>query len=136
MSHPIFKDHEWELEVVPPWRVEDCEHCLEFTQPESAGAVHISGAWKSNGAVSETEMLSQVTEHCPGDAEPEKVRCGAFTGYVAEYVDWHEGIFWKKWFVARGRNLLFISYNCPQGDEDLETEEVTSLLSSLRAKLR
>lgn len=134
MPHPIFNDRSWELEVVAPWSVKDCEHCLEFTQPEGVGTVHISSAWKSSGFVSETETLSQVTEHCPDDAEPEKVRCGAFAGYIAEYVDWQESTYWKKWFVATGRNLLFISYNCPRGDEDLEAEDVTSLLSSLRSK--
>src|SRR4051812_15921468 len=106
--NPVFKNRVWELEVLPPWRVEDCEHCIEITQPEGMGAMHISSARKKEGTVSESETYAQLQSDCPDGTDFQKVRCGDFAGYVAEYVDWHTDKFWKKWFVARRQDLLYI----------------------------
>jgi hypothetical protein len=96
--------------------------------------VHISGSRKRDGIITGSEILSLLKEQCQDDAEFEEARCGEFTGHAARYTDWHNDTCWKKWFVARGNHLLFITYNCQRDDEDLETDEVSSLLSSLRSK--
>jgi len=132
--NPAFKNRVWELEVLPPWRVEDCEHCVEITQPEGTGAMHISSARKKEGAVTEAETLAQLRDDCPDGTNFTKTRCGDFSGYVAEYVDWHTDEFWKKWFVACRQDLLFVTYTCKRGEEELEIEQASALLASLRSK--
>ena len=127
----VFKSLVWALEAPPPWRIEDCEHCIEITQPEGAGAMHISSARKQAGVVLPSETLAQLKEDCPDDTEVERVTCGDFTGYVAEYVDWQTSSFWRKWFVACRQDLLFITYTCKRGEEELEADEVSELLTSL-----
>ncbi len=132
--HPVFKNRVWELSVAPPWRAVDCEHCVEITQPDGVGAVHISSARKKEGLVADSEALAQLKGDCPDDTESERVRCGDFSGYVAEYVDWNAGLFLRKWFVSCRKDLLFISYTCKRGDEELEIDQVSALIGSLRSK--
>jgi hypothetical protein len=132
--HPVFKNRVWELDALPPWRVEDCEHCIEITQPEGTGALHISSARKKEGVIAESETLARLQGDCPEDTDSRKVRCGDFSGYVAEYVDWHTDKFWRKWFVACRKDLLYITYTCARGEEDLEVEQASTLLTSLRSK--
>lgn len=129
-----FQSSGWQIAVPPPWKAQECEKCVEITQPEGIGALHISSARKQKGSVLDTEALSQLQENCPEGTEAEATRCGEFTGYMAEYVDWNEGAYWKKWFIACRKILLFVSYNCKRGDEDIEGAQASALLSSLRCR--
>jgi hypothetical protein len=129
-----FQSAWWQIAVPPPWKVEECEECVEMTQPEGIGALHISSARKQDGPVSEVEALSQLQENCPDGTQTERVRCGDFAGYVAEYVDWTEGAYWKKWLLTCGRVLLFVTYTCNRGEEELESAQASALLSSLRCR--
>ena len=112
----------------------DCEHCVEITQPDGVGAIHVSSARKKAGLVAEEEILAQLKSDCPDDTDFESVRCGDFTGYLAEYTDWSSDRFWKKWFVAYRQDLLFVTYTCNRGEEELETSQTATLLSSLRSR--
>ena len=130
----IFQSFLWQVAVPRPWKAQDCGDCIEFTQPEGAGALHLSSARKQHGEVLDDEARTQLGQECPDDADTEPVRFGAFTGYGAEYVNWSEGIYWHKWFVRCGRVLLFITYNCKRGDEELERQQVRQILSSLTCR--
>jgi hypothetical protein len=124
----------WRISVPPPWKAEACGESVEIIQPEGIGALHISSARKLEGSVLDEEALSQLQENCPDGAETDRVSCGDFAGHVAEYIDWSTGTFWKKWFVACRKILLFISYNCRRGEEELESTQASALLSSLRCR--
>jgi hypothetical protein len=124
----------WQMSAPRPWHAQNCEHCAEFTQPEGAGALHISGALKHYGDVSDDETRAELQKECPQDTEPERTRFGDFSGYGAEYVDWSNSRYWKKWFVRSGRVLLFITYNCKRGDEELEMAQICQILSSLECR--
>src|ERR1700677_1889519 len=100
----------WQIAVPLPWRAHEFEECVEVTQPEGIGALHISGALKQVGTVSDSETRAQLQRDCPDDTDLEPARFGDFIGYGAEYVDWSASIFWKRWIVASGRVLLFITY--------------------------
>jgi hypothetical protein len=104
-----FQSSWWQIVVPPPWKAQECEECVEITQPEGVGALHISSARKLEGSVLDTEALSQLQENCPEGTETVRVRCGDFAGYAAEYVDWNEDTYWKKWFVAC-RMILSVCY--------------------------
>ena len=131
--HPVFRNRVWELSVTSPWRATDCEHCVEITQPDGVGAIHISNARKKEGLVTPAETMERTKAECPEDTDVESVSCGDFKGHTAEYVDWHAGSYWKKWFVACRSDLLFITYTCKRGEEELEIAQVAALLASLRS---
>jgi hypothetical protein len=129
-----FQSSLWQIVLPPSWRAQKCEHCVEFTQPEGAAALHISGACKQDGEVSDDETRTQLEEACPENTDMNPVQFGRFTGYGADYVDWNDDVYWSKWFVRNGRLLLFITYNCKRGDEELEITQVSQILSSLEVR--
>jgi len=130
----IFQSPWWELDVPLPWRAKKFDHCVEISQPEGAGAVHISYARKMSGSISVDEILTQLKELCPEEAEPRRVCLGDFEGYSADYVDWKEGAFWKRWFMASKQIFFFASFVCKHGEENLELAQIELLLSSLRSR--
>lgn len=131
---PAFQSSLWQIDIPHPWKAEGCEDCVEFTQPEGVGALHISGARKTNGPVLDTEALSQLRENCPSDAQVESMTCGDFAGYAAAFIDERDGYYWKKWFLYSGRILVFITYNCRRGEEEFEVQAASELLSTLRCR--
>jgi hypothetical protein len=132
--NPIFNNRLWALTVAPPWQIEDCEHCVEITEPEGTGAVHISSARKTDGVISSAETFEQIKSECPDEADIEEVTCGDCRGYVSEYADWSSSKYWRKWFVTCRQDLLFISHNCRMGEEEFEIDLVSTLLDSLRSR--
>jgi hypothetical protein len=132
--HPIFSRRAWGLTILEPWRVQEAEGCIEITQPEGIGALHISGARKKAGHVQEDETLSELRSKIGEDTNIERAVLGDFAGYASEETDWHTNRFCKKWFLGYREHLLFVTYTCKQGDEGLELPQVTSLLTSLRLK--
>jgi len=129
-----FQSTLWQIGVPLTWKAQACNDCVEFTQPEGVGALHISGAQKTDGPVLDTETLSQLRENCPRDAEAESVICGDFAGYAAAFVDAGDGHYWKKWFLYCRHVLLFVTYNCRRGEEEFEVPRASALLSSLRCR--
>src|SRR5205823_3370651 len=72
-----FQSSWWQIAVPPPWKAEECEECVEITQPEGTGALHISGARKLDGPVLDPEALSQLQENCPEGTEADRGRTAA-----------------------------------------------------------
>lgn len=132
--HPVFKNRAWEFSVPPPWRASDCGHCIELTQPEGVGGMHISSARKIEGLVDDAEVLAKFKGDIPDDTEIQQVCCGDFEGYCAEYVDWHSNSYWKVWLLACRKDLLHVTYTCQRGEEDLESSQASALLETLRSK--
>jgi hypothetical protein len=133
MNSP-FEKLAWEVVVSPPWRVLDCGHCIEITQPEGVGGLHISSARKKQGSVTLSELAAKMKSDCPEGTELHQARCGDFVGMVADYVDWNADAFWRVWLLARDRDLLHVTYTCRRGEEDLEAEQASRLLKLLRWK--
>lgn len=131
---PAFESTLWQIGVPHPWKAEGRENCVEFTEPEGVGALHISGARKTGGPVLDTEALSQLRENCPREARADSVTCGDFSGYAAAFIDEGDGHYWKKWFLYCRRVLLFVTYNCRRGEEEFEVQAVSGLLSTLRCR--
>ena len=132
--HPIFERPSWTLSLGAPWRAKEVDACIEITQPDGVGALHISSAHKRSGNVGEDETLSQTKTGSSVDSEIEPAQFGEFVGHASEYVDWHTDRFWKKWFLGCRSDLLFVSYTCKRGDEELELPQVIELLKSLRTR--
>ncbi|HTV40071.1 MAG TPA: hypothetical protein VMF08_05830 [Candidatus Sulfotelmatobacter sp.] len=134
MRSNTFHNSLWQIAVIRPWRAQEVDDCVEITQPEAIGAIHISSALKQDSTVSDTETRAQIQQQCPDDADIEPAQLGGFIGHSTEYVDWNDSVFWKKWIVASGRVLLFITYNCKRGEEQLELPQVSQILSSLQPR--
>ena len=130
----IFQSKLWQIAVPPPWKAQACDECVEFTQHESAGALHISGALKTVGPISDREALEKLMECCRKGVETERVVCGDFEGFAAAFADDTDGHYWKKWILYCGQVLLFITYNCRRGEKAFEVSQAATLLSSLQCR--
>jgi hypothetical protein len=133
MNH-LFGRSTWGLTVPAPWRAEEVEGCVEITQPEGLGAVHISDGHKKEGHVQEHETLSQLRTKMSDDSDVERAVLGDFIGYSGEETDWRSDRFWKRWFLGCRDTLLFVTYTCKRGDQESELPAVATLLSSLRSR--
>lgn len=89
---------------------------------------------KQEGEVTNCEAMERLKEDCPTEVDVAQIQCGEFGGYLADYVDWHSDAYWRKWILYCRNVLLFATYTCKRGDEDLEVNEAASLLESLRCK--
>ncbi len=96
--------------------------------------MHISSARKSSGGVSDSELAAELAKNLPEDSECSRTACGSFPGFVAEYTDWHSDAYWRKWMLGCGSVMLFITYTCKRGEEDLEADEAASLLHTLKIR--
>jgi hypothetical protein len=130
MQH-LYQSTLWQLMVLPPWRAQKVEQCVEITQPEGTGALHISEARKQKGVVSESDLRSTAAKDLAQEEELLACSVGGFTGLSASYADWHTDIFWKKWWLRSGAVMLYVTYNCSRGDEEFELEQAETLLAGL-----
>jgi len=126
-----FKAGSWTIDIAPPWSAKDVGHCVEITQPEGTGALHISAARKQDRHVADPDLHGIAVDALPIDTPVESVSLGDFQGVAGEYTDWNGNAYWKKWWLSSGALLLHVTYTCPRGDEDIEAEEVERILSGL-----
>jgi len=128
-----FRSQSWAVDVPPPWTAHDVEHCIEITRPEGTGALHISAARKQS-PVADPDLRAFAEEEVPSGTSLESASAGDFVGVRAEYVDWRDSRFWKKWWLRSGSLMLYVTYTCARGDEHIEEDDVERILSSLATR--
>ena len=111
----------------------DVGDCVEITQPEGTGALHISAARKQSD-VADADLREFAEAELPSNTPVEPVSVGDFSGVTAEYVDWSTSAFWKKWWIRVGSLMLYVTYTCSRGDEEIEEDDVQRILSSLATR--
>ncbi|PYK96417.1 MAG: hypothetical protein DME32_17705 [Verrucomicrobia bacterium] len=126
-----FEAASWTIDIIPPWSAKDVGQCVEITQPEGTGALHISAARKQAGGVADPDLHGVAADALPTDTPVESVSLGDFRGVAGEYTDWNGNAYWKKWWLSSGALLLHVTYTCGRGDEDIEADDVERILSGL-----
>ncbi len=54
---------------------------------------------------------------------------GDYSGYQYSYFE--SGKFYRQWWLANGRTILFITYSCDPELKDIETEEINKMINSI-----
>jgi len=124
----------WKLTVSAPWQLRQVDQCIEITQPEGMGAIHISAARKQKGLVSDDDLRNSAAKELPEGEELSEAFFGEFTGFSTSYTDWHTDTFWKKWWLGNRDVMLYLTYNCNRGDEELELPYAEKLLTHLEPR--
>ncbi|MGB7068404.1 MAG: DUF3805 domain-containing protein [Pyrinomonadaceae bacterium] len=113
------------------WEVESDEDCVTFSKIRNGvGALQISAY--------ETDIPRSAEDSLREHFEDEKVvaeisaqiaddSSQTATGYYEK-----EGLYSKVWFVTNDNCLLFITYNCDSKSKTIETEDVNSIVESVR----
>jgi len=121
----------WTLDLAPGWVAEPEEQCVTITHPDGVGALQVSAHRRKGSPLSREDIL-EATE-----LEPEALKhlaeqkWGAFRGFQLVYSDGEA--FWRKWWLANGNVLLFVTYNCEMAHEDDELGAVNAMVQSLRS---
>ena len=56
-------------------------------------------------------------------------RWGDYAGYQHNYTE--NRVFYRQWWIANDRTILFITYQCDPGSRDIETEKIDKIVHSL-----
>ena len=54
---------------------------------------------------------------------------GDYSGYQYDYLE--RGSFYRQWWLASERTILFITYQCDPQSKDIETDEVDKIVQSI-----
>ena len=115
------------------WSVANDPECLTVCPPANDAALQISSSWKTAGKVlpSDVADMAQKTANRFGK-NPSPATCGTFVGLTLEYAD--GGHSWRRWWVANGHRLLFVTYNAAAAEPDKHRQAVDRILSTLVAE--
>ena len=120
----------WSLEVSEEWSVTDHPECLTLEISDQS-ALQASSSRKQNGLVTEEDLFfSAEKRKAWGSWQP--ASCGEFEGIVYEYTEGER--VWRRWFLRRGKTLLFVTYNGSSAATEQERFAVDQVLSTVRAE--
>ena len=54
---------------------------------------------------------------------------GSYSGYQYSYFE--RGLYYRQWWLANERTILFITYHCDPESKDIETEEIDKIVHSI-----
>ena len=120
----------WSLDA-GAWRVTDSPECVTFTPPSDQAALQVSASRREAGQVSESDLRSMAERTAAKYGVPVEVtQLGHFAGFAVEFEE--PGHHWRRWWVAHGRSLLFITYNTAPVNRSVDRGAVDAILASLR----
>ncbi len=129
---PTVSAKSWTLELAPGWAAEAEESCVTITHPDGVGALQVSAHTRRGRALSREDVLEAAELEPEALAHIAEQDWGDFHGFQLIFSDGET--FWRRWWLARGRVLLFVTYNCDQTHEDEELPAVNAMVGSLRAR--
>ena len=127
--------HWWSVQLPTNWLVEEGEECVSLYSPTGVGALQISAYRKDDGVVTDKLLLGFVNkEQNLQNAVPESVHCGELTGFTISHVE--DGTFWQKWWIGKGRLLLFVTYNCKVENREVELATVSTIFGTFASRVQ
>lgn len=119
----------WALQVPSGWRARHGEECSTLVGPGDLGALQVSAAFKESHVLDQ-DLLDFASEHLAAGAHAEAAEAGDYAGFEIAFSDGER--FWRQWFLRRGRQALFVTYNCAVDQRGVEDDAVRQALASLR----
>lgn len=120
----------WMIDVAEGWEAQREELCVTICHPDGVGALQISAYQKPKGEIARDDLLDAT------NLDPETLKhlgeqqWGEFDGFQLVYAA--DDTFWRRWWLAAGKTLVFVTYNCELNDQQVEGEAVNAMVSSLR----
>jgi hypothetical protein len=119
----------WEIELASGWSAEQEEECVTIIKSDTSGALQISAYQKRAGSISREELLDATVCDAETQTHLREKAWGDFSGFQLVYSE--DDTFWRKWWLAKGRTLLFVTYNCELTKKDDEKAEINQMVESL-----
>ena len=122
----------WSIVVPDQWQVDQDEDCTSLTDPAGVGALQISAARKDAGAVTAADLDEFAADDWKATGAPKVPWKGYFTGFSIEFVN--DRHFWRKWWLAAGNTLVFVTYNCATAKRGSEEQVAVDMVGTLRPR--
>jgi hypothetical protein len=123
----------WTVELPSGWQGSADGTCSTFTDTPEHGVLQISAANKDSGVVTDDDLKEFASERVASNIPLDPAVAGAFSGFTARYQK--ERQWWQEWWLRSGQLMIYVTYNISLGRERAEQRAVTSILSSLKAKV-
>ena len=120
----------WSIEAKPGWSAVDDPECFTLTKSDH-GAFQISAARHAETPASLEQLRAAAEREMDLAGEPIPVVLGGFRGFSVSYQK--DGVFWRKFWVSKGRLWVFATYNGSPRVKSVEEPEVEEMLATLRA---
>ena len=122
----------WSLSLATGWEAEVDEYCVTIAQPDGVGALQVSAYKKRDGSIASRDDLLEATELEPHQFQHlGELSCGDFHGFQLVYAQ--GDVFWRRFWLANGEVMVFVTYNCEKQHQDQELAPVNEMLASLRS---
>lgn len=118
-----YESTDWSLEIPNGWVHESDEDCTTFTHPEGVGAFQVSSYRKA------TAVTDEDLREFAGEIPLVAVALLHFVGFRTRFSD--DDIFWTKWWLRSGFQMIHATYNCTLADRGREDAELNTMIESL-----
>jgi hypothetical protein len=116
------------MSVSNDWEYEDSDGVTTISHPDGVGALQIS-SFKAPDTIGKSTLANLAEIKTDEQAGTAWQSWGDYSGYQLIYSE--EKVFWRKWFLASGKSLVFITYNCDIKDKDKELALVDEMVESI-----
>lgn len=99
---------------------------ISVSQPDGAGTLHLQ-TYTAAAPVDESAL--RLLTNVPATELLENREWGDYSGYQYDYIE--DGVYHRTWWLARDTSVLFITYECGEGRESLEMDDVEQIVLSL-----
>jgi len=124
-----FESKWWKVMLPNGYRAEANDDCVDIIGPRETGVTQISGYRRDDRNVTLEDLLEFASDEANIDELKESV-LDKFKGYA------HEAIinetYWRKWWLASGRTMVYVTYQCNKDLSNVERSHVDSIIHSIR----
>lgn len=131
MRMPLYAQPDWCVELPEGWHGEREDESTLFRHDGGAGTLAVTLLCDKESVTREM-LMELASSTCEEGHSGTDIQTGALQGLYFSYEE--EGTAWREWYLAAGRCVFFVSYDCPQGDESKEAAAVDVIVAGLTLK--
>ncbi len=105
---------------------DDSRSVISLRHPNGVGVLKM-GSYDGPAVVSE-DILRNMT-NLESSIPLTWQNWGDYSGYQYDYLE--RGSFYRQWWLANERTIIFITYQCDPESKDIETEEIDRIVRSI-----
>jgi len=122
----------WTAELPEGWLAEREGDTVIAVHPDGVGTLHLTELRTKSPLQEEELRRIALGRHGTDPQALEAAEWGEFSGLSLRSLREQNHV-WEL-YLCRGRDLLFLTYVCEQGEEEVEAKAIESILATLRGR--
>lgn len=123
-----YQQPQWSVELPEEWHGEREDESTLFRQEGGAGTLAVTLLCEEESVTRDT-LLELAASTLEEGHLPSAVQAGELQGLYFSYEE--EGTAWREWYLAAGRCIFFVSYDCTTGAAAGEAAAVDAIIARL-----